>query len=411
MRTLLRLSAGTMVLATVLGTPVLGTAPPPLTPFHFGPATVYPLPNAVTRLAAGDLNGDSLPELVVLDPFDNKVRVLLNQGNGTFGPPAEYNVASIPMDVAFGDVNNDGRTDVVVAPFGGVRVAPGQSRRGIAVLLGNGDGTLQPQIFSQLDASLTSGGGPRTIALGDMNGDGWLDAVSQRYAPGDVSEIAIALGDGTGAFTVSARVAGGASEVHLADFDRDGHLDVFANDMTVSPLYPGTGAGTLLPGTAVYSHPAQMDAADVGDLNGDGLLDIALTTDPPDPNDPETLVTRLGNGDGTFGAPIVLPLAGERSLTTRIADMDGDGNSDVVIIDDVADAALRLRVLLGNGDGTFKTPFAYALADAPSAFDLADLDGNGLPDVALTTFTTVTVVLDGGDRTAPILTLPAPVTT
>ena len=167
--------------------------------------------------------------------FDNLIEVRLNQGLGVFGPAASYPVASGPADIELGDVNGDGRLDVIVAPRGGVRLAVAMIQPGIAVLLGNGDGTLQEQIFSPLAAPLFRyATGPTTVTVGDMNGDGHLDAVVNRlsgFAPPPsndaLNEFDVALGDGTGAFTVASRTDGEwATELHSGDFDRDGKLDV-----------------------------------------------------------------------------------------------------------------------------------------------------------------------------------------
>jgi hypothetical protein len=420
MRTLLRLAGCTLMLALPVVSPVSGTSPLPLTPFRLGPVTTYPAQDSSNGdVAIGDLNGDGRPDLVVGNYFPDTIEVRLNQGLGVFGPAASYPVATSPTDIELADVTGDGRLDVLVAPQGGVRLAIRMTQPGIAVLRGNGDGTLQPQIFSPLANPLEGfGTGPTTIAVGDMNGDGHPDAVVNRFKGFGPSpwfetlfEFDVALGDGTGAFTVASRTSGAAAEVQLGDFDRDGNLDVVAFD-GVSSLYRGNGTGGLFAGTPIYNRPnAQINAGDIGDLNGDGLLDIVLTTHSGIEGELATLVALLGNGNGTFRTPIVKTLSGERSLSTRIADMDRDGIADVVHEDDLNDGPRALLVSLGRGDGTFKTAYAHQLPGWAYRLDVADLDGNGLFDVAVVLPDIgVAVVLDGSDRTLPVLTLPSTMT-
>src|SRR5687767_8439266 len=171
MRTLLRLAGCTLMLALPVVSSVSGTSPLPLTPFRLGPVTTYPAQDSSNGdVAIGDLNGDGRPDLVVGNYFPDTIEVRLNQGLGVFGPAASYNVATSPTDIELADVNRDGRLDVLVAPAGGVRLAFRMTQPGIAALLGNADGTLQPQIFSPLADPLEGfATGPTTIAVGDMN--------------------------------------------------------------------------------------------------------------------------------------------------------------------------------------------------------------------------------------------------
>jgi hypothetical protein len=420
MRTLLRLAGCTLMLALPVVSSVSGTSPLPLTPFRLGPVTTYPAQDSSNGdVAIGDLNGDGRPDLVVGNYFPDTIEVRLNQGLGVFGPAASYPVATSPTDIELADVNGDGRLDVLVAPQGGVRLAIRMTQPGIAVLRGNGDGTLQPQIFSPLANPLEGfGTGPTTIAVGDMNGDGHPDAVVNRFKGFGPSpwfetlfEFDVALGDGTGAFTVASRTAGGAAEVQLGDFDRDGNLDVVAISGE-SSLYRGNGTGGLFAGTPIYNRAnAQIHAGDIGDLNGDGLLDIVLTTHSGLEGELATLVALLGNGNGTFRTPTVKTMTGERSLSTRIADMDRDGIADVVHEDDLNDGPRALLVSLGRGDGTFQTAYAHQLPGWAYRLDVGDLDGNGLFDIAVVLPNIgVAVVLDGSDRTLPVLTLPSTMT-
>src|SRR5205814_405368 len=126
-------------------------------------------------VAIGDVNGDGRPDLVVANDGSNSVSVLLGNGDGTFQAQTKYTtLGALPASVAIGDVNGDGRPDLVVAYEG---------PSGASVLRGNGDGTFQAQ------ATYRTGDPPVSVAIGDVNGDGRPDLVTADYNNGAVSVL------------------------------------------------------------------------------------------------------------------------------------------------------------------------------------------------------------------------------
>jgi uncharacterized protein YuzB (UPF0349 family) len=174
-------------------------------------------------LAVGDLNGDGKPDLAVVntcaagsDCKYGSLAVLLNNGDGTFQSPVIYDTgASSPTTVAIGDVNNDGKPDLLVVNGNGT----------VGVLLGNGDGTFQTAV-----TFLAAGGG---LWLADLNGDGNLDVV-ETIGCGDGNRcsyglLAVLLGNGDGGFQSAVTFQSGgakASAVAIADLNDDGWPDV-----------------------------------------------------------------------------------------------------------------------------------------------------------------------------------------
>ena len=133
-------------------------------------------------MVVGDFNGDGKVDLAVTNATDNKVSILLGNGDGAFQPQATYNVGGQPGPIAVGDFNGDGKLDLAVGNLTG---------QTISVLIGNGDGTFRPQVTYS-----TSGVMPISIAVGDFTGDGKLDIVIADY-PYSTMQIMIGNGDGT----------------------------------------------------------------------------------------------------------------------------------------------------------------------------------------------------------------------
>ena len=232
-----------------------------------------------------------------------------------------------PTSVTAGDFNGDGRTDLAVA-----------SDAGVSVFLANADGTFQ--------APFDYGVGVGAIVTGDVNGDGKLDLIA--LVAGET--VAVFLGNGDGTFQP--------------------HID--------------------------SSAPQGGNSLAVGDFNGDGKLDLAVTNE----NDfadglPETnsVSILLGNGDGTFQAPVAYA-TGTVPTSVAVGDFNGDGKLDLAVTNlgyhdhynPSSDQPSSISILLGNGDGTFRPHVDYVTEtgnDGPSGVIAADFNGDGKLDLAL----------------------------
>ena len=236
-------------------------------------------------VAVGDFNGDGKLDVVIIDsPY---ISVLLGNGDGTFQAPSDNNSFVGGHELAVGDFNNDHRLDVVVEGFFG-------GSYNIGVLLGNGDGTLQPSLTYPLPYV------PAGVAVGDFNRDGNLDAVVGY----DLDGVAVLLGKGDGSFQpeVIYNTTGlGGGQMVVSDLNLDGKLDLMAPSGSGVDVFWGNGDGTLRPaqffGSGVSGLPA------VGDLNGDGLPDFVFANE-------FAAVTMLNTGVVSFSptAPLVFPV-------------------------------------------------------------------------------------------------------
>jgi VCBS repeat protein len=387
----------------------------------------------VESAVIGDFNGDGK-----LDLAFGTLGVALGNGDGTFQAPKFSSGSGFP--VAVGDFNGDGKLDVVMAT--------GLSTPGAAVTvqLGKGDGTFQPPVTPSSTLQLNGA----LFAVADFNGDGKLDLIVSDA--GD--SLRVLLGNGDGTFILGGQFAifdgdGGASVV-VADFNRDGKLDVvisgnggsFSADWVTVLLGNGDGSFkcpvAIPPGgypvaadfngdgkpdlatlgssridilinngptpTAVthsYSFPAGvfpqsfMAAADV---NGDGKTDLLLVAeDVSGTGTVWDLEVFPGNGDGTFGTPIVTPLGSIRVDVFAVGDFNGDHKPDVAMIDISGINPNNVYVLLGNGDGTFGAPTSYFAGNQLNALALADFNGDGKLDIAVASNSGLAVLLGEGN--------------
>jgi len=224
----------------------------------------------ITGVEAADFNADGNLDLAITNEFSGQSPVVLGYGKGVFSAAGDLYTGIFAVGVAVGDFNADGRLDALVAS-GGTTKYPGS---GVAVSLGNGDGT-----FAQASGSpISLGTNLSAIVTGDFNGDGKLDLA---VADSGGNAVMILLGNGDGTFGASTTIpAGNEPDVIVeGDFNNDGKLDLaVANygDGTVTLLLEnGDGTFTQASGSpyAVGRGPSQIVAAD---FNGDGKLDLAV---------------------------------------------------------------------------------------------------------------------------------------
>ncbi len=315
-----------------------------------------------SSMVLADLNNDGKQDLIVTNFAGGgagaTVSVFLSNGDGTFQPGIAFAVGQQPRAVVAGDFNRDGKIDLIVA---------NGSESTISVFLGNGDGTFQPGVDYFAD------GEPLSLVVADFNEDGKLDVAVKDSG----TTVAVLLGNGDGTFQnfKSYAVGNGNYGLGTGDLNADGHLDLASSnelDDSVSILI-GNGDGTFQPASRLTAGGAPTWVS-VADLNRDGKLDLAIANAS---NSGLGLSIFLGNGDGTFQPRTDYP-AGGSPRSIAVGDLNGDGKLDLA----APSYGNTASVLLGNGDGTFQAPLTYSI---DSEFVVAgDFNGDGLLDLAFT---------------------------
>jgi hypothetical protein len=300
------------------------------------PNTYTPAGTAANLCAVADVNGDGYLDIVATTNYNANqtgggVDVLLGNGDGTFNGPVSVNAGPIEtFAVAVGDVDQDGHPDLVLTSNCQIETCLNGN---VILLLGKGDGTFQSPIMVT-----AATGGP--VALANM-GNGNLDIVFNG---------GVLLGDGTadGVFTPVAggELLGGAVSIAVADVNGDGFLDVVevSDDNEVDVLL-GNGSGALQQFANYKTGGDWPLSVTLADINGDGRPDVIVGN--------ECQFTQKGTGKGRcntvggvsvltnkggigpafagFNTAQIFPSGGFQASSVAVADVNGDGRPDLAI--------------------------------------------------------------------------------
>ncbi|MEO5988648.1 MAG: FG-GAP-like repeat-containing protein [Candidatus Eisenbacteria bacterium] len=343
-----------------------------------GNLVVGSLPSALTT---GDWNEDGIQDLAVVVNNAGNVSVLLGNGtggvgNGTFAPAVSLATATSPICIAAADLNGDGIVDLVVGS---------EVDTTLAVHLGNGTAGVGNGTFAAA-STINSAVPALGVAIADLDEDGIQDLV----AAGGANSVAILrglglAGVGNGTFAQATLMPAGnlPRSILVGDFNSDGVSDLAVTSDNLRIFLgngiAGKGDGTFQPSVG-YPVGATPNHLASGDFNADGITDLAVANSASG-----SVSVLLGNGtggagNGTFGTANTVA-SGSGPNGVSVGDWNGDGLADLALANN--NASKVASILLGKGDGTFEGAQTFAAQTSPSALVLGDFNEDGGYDLAV----------------------------
>ncbi|CAF5068317.1 unnamed protein product, partial [Rotaria sp. Silwood1] len=340
------------------------------------------------RMVTADFNNDNHLDFAVANSGTGNVGIFLGIGNGSFASQATYPTGdkSQPMALAVADMNKDNQLDIVVANF---------HSDSFGLLVGYDNGTFENIRLHFLGVASS----PLSVAVGDFNKDNQIDIAFGNYGPNSLS---IVLGYGNNSFgAVRTFTCGDGSRpywITVGDINNDSNLDItVANAGTNSiGIFLGYGDGNFAT-SVIYStgHASFPQYIDMGDLNGDNLLDIVVTNTQED-----NLGVFLGYGNGSFAAQIMYEIgSASRPAALALGDLNNDGYLDIVVANNGLN---NVGVFLGYGNGSFASQILFPTGDNshPYSVIIADINNDHHQDiVSLNAGTNSIAVLLGRSNT------------
>lgn len=315
--------------------------------------------------SVADFNNDGIQDYAVGVFTGSKVSVFIGIGDGTFDAAVDLPgpTSASTQFTTVGDFNGDGNIDIA---------ASNVNASSLSFWPGNGDGTFGTRVDVATNAT------PRSLVAADLNNDGKLD-LAVVSSSSTVNGVGIHLGNGDGTFGAASTISTGGTGFALVvgEFTGDTNLDLFTGVTTSGRLLTGDGLGGFTV-TTVGTFASNTEWASTGDFNGDGDLDIAIDNIAATNN----MNILLGNGTGGFsdapGSPFTV--VGTGLFGNTVGDLDGDGNLDLLVSNLTA---ASVTVFLGDGTGAVSSVGTLTGFTGPRGISVADLNNDGRQDVVI----------------------------
>ena len=338
---------------------------------------------APMSVTVGGLTGYSPSPFLVTFPGGAPI------SNSSFSAKTDFTTGTVPYGMAIGDLDGDGKSDIVVA---------NNSVNTLSVFRNTGTpGSISSSTFAAA-VTLTAATNPWGVALGDLDGDGKLDIVVSNGTTGTLSVFrntssAGSLNAGSFAAKVDFNTGGSGYGIAIGDIDGDGKPDIVAtnrNASSVSLLRNTSAFGTITSGSFAANVDFTTGAASnpygvvIVDFDGDGKRDIAVATSG---------AVSVFRNTSTSGSITAGSLAAKvdfvpsgTSIGVTAADIDGDGNPDLICANSADSTVSVFRNISTSGSitsGSFAAKVDFTLSGSPNSIAVGDIDSDGKPDLVI----------------------------
>ncbi|MFC2088519.1 FG-GAP repeat domain-containing protein, partial [Calditrichota bacterium] len=361
----------------------------------FNTKTDFTAGTAPISASTEDLNGDGKSDLVVANYSSNSVSVLLNTttpGSSTpnFSAKTDFMTGTNPWSVALGDLNGDGKPDMAVV---------NNSQSLVSILLNTTTPGASTPSFS-MQTVFSTGTNPKFVSIADLNSDGKRDLAITNYSDHSVSVLLNTTPPGatTPSFSAKTDFTTGYNpeSVSLGDLNGDGRPDLavaHSGQTTVAVLLNTTTPGAAIPtfsSIAGVNTDNASSSVSIGDLNGDGKPDLAVTnSDYISDNNVSVILNTTAPGASTPSFSSKTDFAtGSIPLSVSVGDLNGDGKPDLAAVNQGSNSVSVFTNITTPGSSTpsFSTKADFTTGSAPRSISIEDLNGDGLPDISVVNF-------------------------
>ncbi len=363
-------------------------------------------------IAIGDIDGDGKPDMVIANSVASGTiyvyRNISTAGTittGSFAAPVSFSVGSLPEGIAIGDIDGDGKLDIVVANNGSASVSVFRNTATSGIIN-------SASLAARVD--FTTGNGPQSVVIGDIDGDGKPEIITANQSAPGLSVLQNATTGSTISFSARVDFATSSNSlvVALGDLDGDGKRDVIATNFsgsTVSVLQnvmagPGTITSATLAAAVNFTTGANPSGLAIGDIDGDGKPEIIVTNfGGATVGIFHNMVSTTTIGSGSFASMVTFECLSQ-PFSVAVGDIDGDGKADLAVgyIGSQVSVYRNTAILGSISTSSLAQEVDFGAGGNPRQIVIGDLDLDGLPDVMCTNQSSGTFSVLRNDPLQPI---------